>query len=151
MREDLRESKGVWWTQEEWLGLQLRKSKLKTNFKSFELDTNASQACQWYQLHLFLLTLSSNKGTKAFIVMWIPPAMKYYQKFSFRNSMISFKKYTFLGFTIGTSLRSLAPLSPSNLPDNIPSHLWKIICQAPGLGMGMGTKWSDNEKFYIYL
>ena len=26
----------------------------------------------------------------------------------------------------GTSLRSLAPLNPSNLPDNIPSHLWNV-------------------------
>ena len=143
MREDLRESRGDWWTQEE-------KSKLKKNFKSFELDTNASQACQWYQLHLFFLTLSSNKGTKAFIVMWIPPAMKYYQKFSFRNSMISFKKYTFLGFTIGTSLRSLAPLSPSNLPDNIPSQLWKINCQAPGTGNGDGNK-MVRQWIILYL
>ena len=95
----------------------------------------------WLKLHLFVLTLSSNKGTKPFIVMWIPPEMKYWQKSSFRDSSISFsKKYTFLGSMYGTCLRSLAPLSPSNLPDNIPSHLRKV-------NLVFGTKNNHTELF----
>ena len=46
-------------------------------------------------------------------------------------------KNTFLGFRYGVSLRSLAPLSPSNLPDNISSQLWKWKL----IGLNNGLVW----------
>ena len=54
--------------------------------------------------------------------MWIPPEMKYCKTFTLKNFLI-FLDSTFIDLMYGTSLKTLAPLSPVNLPDKIPSHL----------------------------
>ena len=59
-------------------------------------------------------------------------------------------KFTFIGFTNGTCLRSLAPLSPSNLPDNIPSHLLKVNLVFETKNNQTELRSSANES-YPYL
>ena len=52
----------------------------------------------------------------------------------------------------GTCLRSLAPLSPSNLPDDIPSHLLKVNLVFETKNNQTELRSSANESYiYPYL